>query len=68
MKREDGMALIRDLRERCPGLPIIAISEQTQKAIRDLAKRLGAVELLEKPITPEWKPVVERVRAMRARP
>ena len=68
LKREDGMALIRDLVERCPGLPIIAITEQTQKAARDLAKELGAVEVLEKPITPEWKPVVERVRAMRARP
>ena len=68
LKREDGMALIRDLRERCPGLPIVAISEQTQKTTRDLVRELGLVEVLQKPITPEWKPVVERVRAMRARP
>lgn len=68
LRGDDGLALIRRIREKIPGLPIIAISEQTQKAARDLARELGVVEVLQKPITPEWKPVVERVRAMRARP
>ena len=65
--RGDGLALIRRIRQNIPGLPIIAISEQTQKAANDLVRELGVVEVLQKPITPEWRPIVERVRGMRAR-
>lgn len=67
LKGEDGIALIRRIREHVPGLPIIAIAENLQQAAIDLAKELGVAEVLTKPITPEWKPIVERVRALRAR-
>lgn len=61
---EDGLALIRQIHQRFPGLPIIAIAESPHRTIVELAKEFGAVEILRKPITPEWKPVVERVRGM----
>lgn len=64
---EDGLALIREIKNRFPGLPVIAISESHRKAVLDRAQKFGAVEILHKPITPEWKSVVERVRALRAR-
>jgi len=64
---EDGIALIRKIRANVPGLPIIAIGDRFDQATRDFAQELGIAELLQKPITPEWKPVVERVRALRAR-
>ena len=67
LKRDDGIALIRKIRENVPGLPIIAIAEKQQQATADLVQELGVAEVLTKPITPEWKPVVERVRALRAR-
>jgi CheY-like chemotaxis protein len=46
-------------------MPVIAISAVLSEAELDTAKQLGAVEVLHKPITPEWKPVVERIRAVR---
>ena len=64
---DDGLALIRRIHQNIPGLPIIATRKQTEKAASDLVRELGVVEVLQKPITPEWKPVVERIRAMRAR-
>ena len=64
---QHGVALIRSMRETFPGLPIIAITDTPQKAAHDLLAELGVAEVLSKPITPAWKPVVERVRAMRAR-
>ena len=67
LRGDDGLALIRRIHQNIPGLPIIATSEQTQKAANDLVRELGVVEVLQKPITPEWKPVVERVRGMRTR-
>jgi len=65
---DDGLVLIRQMNERFPGLPIIAVSETPAKAIVEVAKGFGAVEVLQKPITPEWKPFVEKVRALRNRP
>lgn len=62
-----GMTLIRTIREHVPGLPIIAIADNLEQAAVELAKELGVVDVLAKPITPEWKPVVERARALRAR-
>ena len=61
---EDGLVLIRQVNQKFPGLPIIAITEAPKKIIVELAKEFGAVEILHKPITTAWKPVVERVRAM----
>jgi CheY-like chemotaxis protein len=67
LRGDDGLALIRRIHENLPGLPIIAISEKPQVPVLDQIRELGVAEVLHKPITPEWKPVVERVRAMRAR-
>lgn len=62
---EDGFALIRKLHATVPELSIIAISSAVRNVTKDDAKKLGVVEVLTKPITPEWKPVVERVRERR---
>ena len=64
----DGLALIRRIRQNIPGLPIIALSDEAENSSWDLVGELGVAEVLQKPITPEWKRVVERVRAMRMRP
>jgi CheY-like chemotaxis protein len=66
-KGKDGLSLIQKLRESFPELPIIAISSVLSPNETDQAKQLGAVEVLHKPITPAWKPVVERVRATHKR-
>jgi DNA-binding response OmpR family regulator len=63
--RADGFALIRKLRETVPELSIIVISSAPHNLTLEDARKLGAVEVLKKPITPEWKPVVERVRERR---
>ena len=67
LKGKDGLLLIQRLREHFPELPIIAISGVLSEQTLEQAKELGVVEVLHKPITPEWKPVVERVRATRTR-
>ena len=59
---EDGFALIRKLRDTVPELSIIAVSSALHSLTLEDARRLGAVEVLRKPITPDWKPVVERIR------
>jgi CheY-like chemotaxis protein len=65
LKGEDGLMLIQQLRESFPDLPIIAISSVLSGQQVENAKSLGVAEVLHKPITPEWKPVVERIRAMK---
>ncbi len=62
---EDGFALIRKLRSTVPELSIIAVSSALHSLTLEDARKLGVVEVLKKPITPEWKPVVERVRERR---
>jgi len=57
--------LIRKLRDTVPELSIIVISGALHSLIREDARKLGAVEVLKKPITPDWKPV-ERVRQRRS--
>ena|SRR5712691_4539033 len=63
---EDGFALIRKLHDAIPKLSIIAISSALHTLTLEDARKLGAVEVLKKPITQDWKPVVERVRAGRS--
>ena len=58
---EDGFALIRKLHDSVPELSIIIVSSALHNITLEDARKLGAVEVLKKPITPEWKPVVERV-------
>lgn len=62
---EDGFALIRKLRQTMPEISIIAISSEFHNITPEQAEKLGAVEVLTKPITPAWKPVVERIRSER---
>ena len=61
----DPFALIRKLHDTHPDLLIIAISGVMKASVLKATKELGVVEVLKKPVTPEWKPVVERIRARR---
>src|SRR5579883_1677472 len=63
LKGKDGLLLIQKLRGTLPHLPVIAISSSIGSDAVDTAKQFGAVEVLVKPITHEWKPIVERFRA-----
>lgn len=62
MPGEDGFSLIRELGRDYPRLPIIAISGVFQPHVLESARALGARDALRKPITPEWKAVIARVR------
>ena len=57
--------LIKRLHDSHPELLIIAISGSLRSSVLQATKDLGVVEVLAKPITPAWKPVVERIRATR---
>jgi CheY-like chemotaxis protein len=61
----DGYALIQRLHDTNPDLLIIAISGAMKASVLEATKGIGVVEVLKKPITDGWKPVVERVRATR---
>ena len=61
----DGFALIQKLHDTHPDLLIIAIAGAMRASVLEATKDFGVVEVLNKPITPEWKPVVERIRARR---
>jgi CheY-like chemotaxis protein len=62
-----GFELIRTLRRSLPDLQIIAITSAIYSISPEDAKKLGVVEVLRKPITPDWKPVVERILARRGK-
>ena len=49
----DGMATLEQLRERFPELPVVMMSGRAGLADAVRATRLGAVNFLEKPLTPE---------------
>jgi len=61
-----GFDLIKTLRRSVPDLQIIAIASSLYSLTAEDAQKLGVVEVLRKPITPDWKPIVERIRARRA--
>jgi CheY-like chemotaxis protein len=65
MPGEDGFSLIREMRRKYPALPIIAISGVYQTNVLESAKLLGARDTLQKPITPEWRATIARVRQAR---
>ena len=67
LKGKAGLLLIQQLRESFPDLAIIAISGTLSGHELETARSLGIVDVLQKPVTRDWKPVVERVRAMKAR-
>lgn len=62
-----GVQFIHKLHEQFPDLPIIAIAATSvsRKYLLESLGQSGVVEVLQKPITADWKPVVEKVRAMR---
>jgi CheY-like chemotaxis protein len=63
---DDGLVLMERLHSAFPELAVIAISgEMAQEGAMMEATAHGAVAVLPKPITPEWKAVVERFRALR---
>ncbi|HEV2689540.1 MAG TPA: response regulator [Bryobacteraceae bacterium] len=61
----DAYALIQKLHDSNPDLLIIAIHGAIKASVLEATREFGVVETLRKPITAEWKPVVERVRARR---
>src|SRR5260370_34223838 len=61
-----GFDLIRTLRRSGPDLQIIAITNAPHTLSPEDDQNQGVVAVLKKPITPDWKPVVERIRARRA--
>ena len=61
----DGFQLIAGMRNKLPDLPIIAITGAFPPYLLESAKMLGAVEILQKPISPEWQTVVKRIRDTR---
>lgn len=59
--RESGLDLLRELRRRQPGLPVILVSASPDAASYLDAFRLGAYEYLAKPLDPaELRQVVQR--------
>jgi len=63
LKGKEGLSLIQRLRESFPEISIIAINTTLTGGELDAARKLGVAEVLQKPITPAWKPLVERLRA-----
>jgi len=57
-----GFDLIHDIRKNDPDLPIIAISGVFSDAALASATEIGANEALRKPITADWKTVIDRIR------
>src|SRR5438270_13498859 len=49
-----GFELIQRIRATAPHLPIIAISGVFSYSVLESAKEFGAVEILQKPVTPDW--------------
>jgi len=60
---QDGFSLIAEIRREFPKLPVIAISGVFQKHVLESAKLVGAADILQKPISPEWSSTIARVRA-----
>jgi DNA-binding NtrC family response regulator len=61
-----GFNLIKTLRRSVPDLQIIAITNAIQRLSPQDAEKLGVAAVLKRPITPDWKPIVERIRERRA--
>jgi len=59
----DPYALIQKLHDLDPELLIVATYGAVKSALRDATKVPCVVAVLKKPVTSEWKPVVERLRA-----
>ncbi len=58
----NGFELIREMRRHFPDLPIVAISGVCGRGSLEGARALGADETLQKPVTPKWSEVLDRLR------
>lgn len=58
---QDGWSLIEEFHAAFPDLPIIAISAFIEGKMLERAKRLGAAEAFEKPITADWQSAIARL-------
>jgi DNA-binding NtrC family response regulator len=61
-KPQNGISLIQELHQDYPGLPIVAVTAQGDVKEVKRAKAAGAAEVLQKPITEEWRSVIKQVR------
>lgn len=52
MPEMDGFETLQLLREFCPGVPVIAMSAETTSGYLALARRMGALAVLQKPFSP----------------
>jgi len=59
---ETGLGLIGEIRRVAPELPVIAISGHLQGSILETVRSMGAAEIVRKPLTSEWRCVIDRVR------
>ena len=48
-----GLSLAYRLKQSLPGLPVIFLTASRQAGLKDMARQVGAVALLEKPYEPE---------------
>jgi signal transduction histidine kinase len=66
MQGTDGLALLRELRERCPSTPTLLMTGHGQHDLAVQAIRAGAFDFLEKPVDIEYLAAALR-RAIRVR-
>ena len=64
---QDGFSFIADIQKHFPDLAVIAISGVFQSHVLESAKVIGAIDTLQKPISPEWNVRIARARAKAAR-
>ncbi len=64
LARDGGLDWLRAVRDRCPGLKVIALSVHDEESVRRAALQAGADEfVIKRAIATELLPAVERVRA-----
>lgn len=63
---QNGFELIQSIHAEFPDLPIVAISGVCSGSVLESAREFGAVEVLPKPVTSEWRAVVERLSELGA--
>jgi DNA-binding NarL/FixJ family response regulator len=63
LARRSGLGWLRELRRRCPGLKVIALSVHDEESVRRAAIEAGAdAVVLKRAIATELLPAVERLR------
>ena len=66
LARDGGLDWLREVRGRCPGLKVIALSVHDEDSVRRAALQAGADELvLKRSIATDLLPAVERLRNRR---